>query len=54
LSLPKIPSSSTETPIAVETLKYQIKTDQKLEELTKKLDSLTIRPQNDINTISSS
>jgi hypothetical protein len=40
-SIAKIQTSANqETPIAIETLKYQIKTDQKIEELTKKIETL--------------
>ncbi len=40
-SIAKIQTSANqETPIAIETLKYQIKTDQKIEELTKKIEIL--------------
>ncbi len=43
LTLPKASTKSTttvDTPIAIETLKYQIKTDEKLEALTRKIEAL--------------
>ena len=44
-------SANQETPIAIETLKYQIKTDQKIEELTKKIDTLAgTKVSGNINT----
>lgn len=37
----KTGSVNTETPLAIETLKYQIKTEEKINELNKKIDALT-------------
>ncbi len=38
-------AKETDTSVAIETLKYQIKTDAKIDELTKKIDELTQKKQ---------
>ena len=43
LTLPKTTNNeslTTDTPIAIETLKYQLKTEEKIEELTRKIEAL--------------
>lgn len=42
LTLPKASKTQSleNSPIAIETLKYQIKTDEKIDELTRKIESL--------------
>jgi hypothetical protein len=40
-ALDRVKQITTSNDIDIETLKYQIKTEQKIEELTKKIDKLT-------------
>lgn len=43
-------TKETDTSVAIETLKYQIKTDAKIDELTKKIDELTQKKTGEIKT----